>query len=152
MTDFGFVHLLFYSLIFALYVYAYIYDTALFTSQKYAKVGFPFDDSYGRRAKFLTYINMAMQTAYFGFGALMSFGSVICSRLCSCCTKKDNQKSSCGCVQSVQDFFTFMHASLIFPIGMVYLYDFVLAPALVSYLKYDYYIYNFISVNSHSVD
>ena len=120
MTNFGFVDLLFYSTVLVLYIYAYINDTNLFNENKYAKVGFPFDDSYGRRIKFLTFINMTMQSIYFGMGAALSFGNVVCSKLFNCCSDKTNKKgqsNSCA----FKDFFSFMHASIIFPIGAVFL-------------------------------
>ncbi len=54
----GLVHLIFYSTVTSLYIGALIFDTELFRTGKYKKVGFPFDNSYGGRAKFLTYINV----------------------------------------------------------------------------------------------
>ena len=51
-------HLLFLASVTGLYVYALIYDTALFRGGKYTKAGFPFDNSFGGRAKFLTYNNV----------------------------------------------------------------------------------------------
>ena len=118
MSNFGFVHLIFYSSVFSAYVYAFIFDTDLFNSGKYEKIGFPFDDSYGRRAKFLTYINMTMQTVYVAMGILLAFGDLVCSKLFSSCikTKKGEKKSF------LKGLFTFFHASLIFPVGSVGFY------------------------------
>ena len=56
------MHSVVYSIIFALYVIAWINDTKLFNEKKYAPMGFPFDDSFGRRLKFLTYLNMVNTT------------------------------------------------------------------------------------------
>jgi hypothetical protein len=42
----------------AAFSYAFINDTMLFDTGKYNVMGFPFDNSFGRRAKFLTYLNM----------------------------------------------------------------------------------------------
>jgi hypothetical protein len=117
MSKFGFVHLVFYASVFGAYVYAFAFDTDLFNSGKYEKVGFPFDNSYGRRAKFLTYINMTMQTVYALMGILLSFGDVVCSKLFSSCIKK-NQKSG-GNENIWKEMFSFYHSSIIFPIGAV---------------------------------
>ena len=121
MSNYGLVHLAFYSSVFGAYVYAFIFDTDLFNSGKYEKVGFPFDDSYGRRAKFLTYINMTMQTVYVAMGIFLSFGDVVCSRLFSSCIKKEQNRG--GDQSYYKDIFTFFHASLIFPIGAVCYYS-----------------------------
>ncbi len=51
-------HFVFYLAVTGLYVYGFAYDTDLFRSGKYKKVGFPIDDSFNGRAKFLTYNNM----------------------------------------------------------------------------------------------
>ena len=57
-SQIGVGHLIFYAAITAIYVYTLVFDTALFRTGKYKKVGFPFDDSFGGRAKFLTYNNL----------------------------------------------------------------------------------------------
>ena len=51
-------HLLFLVSVTGLYVFALTYDTALFRGGKYTKAGFPFDNSFGGRIKFLTYNNV----------------------------------------------------------------------------------------------
>ena len=57
-NNLGVFHVLIQSTLFGLFAYCFYFDTVLFRGKKYAKVGFPFDDSYGGRAKFLTYINL----------------------------------------------------------------------------------------------
>ncbi len=57
-------HLIFYITVLSLYFITIVYDTWLFWGGKYEKAGFPFDFSYGGRAKFLTYINLV------GFGLI----------------------------------------------------------------------------------
>lgn len=54
------VELLFYLTITSVYVYTWIHDTKLFNDGKYNALGFPFDETFGRRAKFLTCINMVV--------------------------------------------------------------------------------------------
>jgi hypothetical protein len=78
--------LTFYIVIVDLYIITYAYDTHLFEIGKYERIGFPFDNSFGRfffhypiffylqvifykvyykrRAKFLTYINMVNEIFY----------------------------------------------------------------------------------------
>merc|ERR1712127_1167924 len=65
----GIAHLIFYLCVSSIYVYAFIFDTELFRGGKYKKVGFPFDDSFNGRMKFLTYINMGLQTIFFTLSA-----------------------------------------------------------------------------------
>ena len=120
MPSFGIVHLVFYSLVLSAYSYAFIFDTNLFNSGKYEKVGFPFDKSYGRRAKFLTYINMTMQLFYATMGLFLAFGDLICSRYFTSCTNNVAKKNHTPKRSTLKSFFTFMHASIIFPIGAVY--------------------------------
>ena len=54
----GLINLLYSAAVTAAFSYAFYNDTKLFNSGKYSVMGFPFDDSFGRRAKFLTYLNM----------------------------------------------------------------------------------------------
>lgn len=60
LNPLGIGHFLFYFTVLSTYAYAIVFDTELFWGGKYAKVGFPFDDSFGGRAKFLTYNNLVI--------------------------------------------------------------------------------------------
>ncbi len=61
----GLLHLLFYFTVTGFYSYALVFDTDLFRTGKYKKAGFPFDDSFGGRAKFLTYNNVVSKNIFF---------------------------------------------------------------------------------------
>ena len=54
----SFLGFLLYGTIAALYIVEYIYDTNLYKENRYAKIGFPFDQSYFGRLKFLTHIDV----------------------------------------------------------------------------------------------
>ena len=118
MTNFGLVHLVFYSCVSALYVWAFIVDGDLQKDNKFKTMGFPFDGSFGGRVKFLTFIDMGLQAVYFGIGACIAFADCIC-KLFSCCTKKDAKSGSCDICDWIQSTFSYVRTSLIFPIGAV---------------------------------
>lgn len=58
LNPLGVGHLIFYMVVLGLYITTASYDSYLFWGGKYKKAGFPFDHSYGGRAKFLTYNNL----------------------------------------------------------------------------------------------
>jgi hypothetical protein len=58
LNPLGFGHFIFYLTVLSTYAYTVVFDTDLFWGGKYEKAGFPFDFSYGGRAKFLTYNNL----------------------------------------------------------------------------------------------
>ena len=119
MTNFGLVHLVFYSCVSALYVWAFIVDGDLQKADKFKNIGFPFDGSFGGRVKFLTFIDMGLQAVYFGIGAALAFGDFICKRFFTCCKKKDAKSGSCEKCDCLKSTFSYVRASLIFPIGAV---------------------------------
>lgn len=104
MNNLGIFHFLFYLLVASLYIYTFcIYDARLFNEGKYAKAGFPFDDSYGRRAKFLTYNNVVIQIVFFSLSTLSALQNLI--------TRDANS--------SLRKFTNFLYTSFAFPIGVI---------------------------------
>ena len=59
MSNFrNFVDLFFSAVIVITYAYTLIRDTELFNGPKLRELGFPYDDTFCGRAKFLTFLNM----------------------------------------------------------------------------------------------
>ncbi len=54
------VRFVFYASVSAIYWYTWMFDTNLYNEGKYKKAGWPHDESFGRRAKFLTYNTMVL--------------------------------------------------------------------------------------------
>lgn len=103
MNQLGFIHFLFYLLVTSAYVYSFcVYDAQLFRDGKYDVMGFPFDSSYGGRAKFLTYNNVALQIIFFSLSTLNAFISLIVS------TKVDS---------TLRKLTNFIYVSFAFPFG-----------------------------------
>jgi hypothetical protein len=108
MNRLGIFHLFFYSAVSIVYVYSFcIYDANLFRENKYAKLGFPFDSSFGGRAKFLTYVNVCIQIAFFSLSALDAFKSLFSAI---------NQSNTITGVRSLTNF---LYTSVAFPIGVL---------------------------------
>lgn len=99
----GLAHFLFYFSVTFIYVYAFVFDTELFRGGKYKKVGFPFDDSFNGRAKFLTYNNLFLQIIFFGLSTSCSLFGVI--------------RSDMG--PKMRRVTNFIFTSFAFPIGML---------------------------------
>ena len=105
MNKQGIVHFIFYSAVSALYVYSFcIYDANLFRQNKYARLGFPFDSSFGGRAKFLTYINVSLQIVFFSLSAFNALKSVFSAE------KSDS-------ITGVRSLTNFLYTSFAFPMG-----------------------------------
>ncbi len=126
-NNLGLSHLIFYSTVTGLYMYGFIYDTDLFRSGKYKKVGFPFDDSFNGRAKFLTYNNLVIKWFYilaskiiksrikfFKFLQTVFFGLSAFGALLSMIKSSSHLK--------IRRISNFIYTSLAFPIGLVIIY------------------------------
>lgn len=103
MKNLGLAHFIFYLTVLSIYVYAMIFDTDLFQSGKYKKVGFPFDDSFNGRAKFLTYNNVGLQIIFFGLSTSSALFGVM--------------NNDMGI--KMRGITNFLYTSLAFPIGML---------------------------------
>ena len=107
MNKLGVFHFLFYALVTSIYVYAFcIYDARLFKENKYAPMGFPFDASYGGRAKFLTYNNVALQIIFFSLSTMNAFASLFSS---------ESLQSNNG----LRRYTNFIYTSFAFPLGSI---------------------------------
>lgn len=115
----GFV---FYSTIAALFIASHISDDSLYSSKKYEKVGFPFDSTYGGRLKFLTHIDIGIQSLYFGLSALNClFGGFICKLLFSNLCKKEGKGKESKCSRLCNTYSSWLnlfYVSIVFPIGI----------------------------------
>lgn len=114
------IRFVFYTAVSAVYWYTWVFDTKLFADGKYKKVGFPHDDSFCGRAKFLTYNTMGVLTFYFTYGAILSLGQFVSSLFGGC----DNCESSNNNTCVFKRFQNFLYISVAFPFGMLVVFSF----------------------------